>query len=382
MTKRLVIITEIISPYRIPLFNVLAQRPGLDLHVIFLAETDPVLRQWNVHKQDIRFKYEVLSSWRMRFGGFNVLMNRGLSRAVNDGGTGAILCGGYNYLASWEALIWSRLHKIPFLLWSESNLHELRSDRSSLKLLKSEFLRHCDAFVVPGLSAREYLRSYDVADSSIFTAHNAVDNELFSAGSSQARQNADEIRRELALPGRYFLFVGRFVKEKGVFDLLSAYAKLDARLREQIGLIFVGDGVARRDLERQAQAVSPGVIRFAGFRQQDELSKFYALADVLILPTYTDSWGLVVNEAMACGLPVILSKTAGCAADLVTQDWNGLLVDYSDSESLAAALSRLAEDQALCMEMGERSKQRISGFSPVHWADGVCAAVENFLRTE
>jgi glycosyltransferase involved in cell wall biosynthesis len=294
MTRRLVILTEIISPYRIPLFNALAQDGSVDLHVVFLAETDPNLRQWQVYKEEIKFSYEVLPSWRKR-GRFNVLLNRGVGRALTAAAPDAILCGGYNYLASWQALYWARTRSIPFLLWSESNLQDLRRGFPLVEFLKSEFLHGCTGFVVPGFSAQEYLRAHKIKGNLIFTAPNAVDNALFAAAAAAARRDSSIRRRELGLPSRYFLFVGRLVREKGVFELLSAYAKLDAQIRQQIGLVFVGDGPSRRQLEEQAASISPGAIRFAGFAQREQLATYYALAEMLVLPTYTDTWGLVVN---------------------------------------------------------------------------------------
>ena len=100
MIPKLVILTEIIAPYRIPVFNALAQRPELNLHVIFLSENDPTLRQWRVYKDEIRFQYDVLPSWRRRLGGYNVLLNRGVHAALNRIEPDVLLCGGYNYLAS------------------------------------------------------------------------------------------------------------------------------------------------------------------------------------------------------------------------------------------------------------------------------------------
>ena len=96
MRRRLVILTEIISPYRIPLFNALAQHPEVDLHVIFLAETDPSLRQWQIYKEEIDFSCQVLPSWRKRVGRYNVLLNRDVGRALVEAAPDVILCGGYN----------------------------------------------------------------------------------------------------------------------------------------------------------------------------------------------------------------------------------------------------------------------------------------------
>ena len=335
MKRRVVILTEIISPYRIPLFNALVQVEGIDPYVIFLSETDPALRQWRVYKEEIRFPYCVLPSWRRRVGGYNALLNRGLSRALRSARPDVILCGGYSYVASWQALAWARYHNVPFFLWSESVLQHRRSGHAIVEFLKNQFLRKCDGFVVPGTSAREYLLVQGINPGAIFTAPNAVANEFFGQAAALVRKEADTKRSELSLPERCFLFVGRLVREKGVLDLIAAYAKLDAATRRKVGLVFVGEGKARHELEAQALSISPGVVRFAGFVHREQLAAYYALAEALILPTHTDTWGLVVNEAMACSLPVVVSRVAGCTTDLIREQWNGMLVSAGDVPSPA-----------------------------------------------
>jgi 1,2-diacylglycerol 3-alpha-glucosyltransferase len=376
MKRRLIILTEIISPYRIPLFNALAQHAEMDLHVIFLAETDPDLRQWQIHKEEIQFSFEILPSWRRRVGRYNALLNWGVGVALSKATPDVILCGGYNYVASWQALLWARNRKTPFFLWSESNVQDMRRGHAVVEFLKMEFLKKCSGFVVPGRSALEYLRAHKVDEDAIFTAPNAVDNDFFLAAAASARRDAAKWRRELALPARYFLFVGRLVREKGGFELLSAYAKLDESMRQQIGLVLVGDGACRQQLESQASSITPGEVRFAGFAQRDRLAIYYALSEMLILPTYTDTWGLVVNEAMACGLPVIVSQVAGCAADLVKENWNGLLVTPKDVSSLTSAMRSLADQPDLRASMGANSMQRISVYSPKEWSAGVARMVQ------
>jgi len=382
MTLRLVILTEIISPYRIPLFNALAQSTGVNPHVIFLAETDPNLRQWRVYKEEIGFSHQILPSWRKRLRGYNVLLNRGVARALSAASPDAILCGGYSYIASWQALYWARRHNVPFLLWSESNLQDLRRGHLMVESLKAKFLRKCSAFVVPGRSAREYLQAYKIPEDVIFTAPNAIDNNLFAAEAAVVREDGASFRERLDLPHRYFLFAGRLVREKGVFDLLSAYAKLDSRVRQQIGLLFVGDGASRAQLQEQAASISPGVIRFAGFAHREQLARYYGLAQILVLPTYTDTWGLVVNEGMACGLPVIVSRAAGCASDLVKENWNGLLVPPGDVSSLSSAMTYLANRPDLCVTMGAHSAQHISQYSPRGWANAISGAARATAGTD
>jgi glycosyl transferase family 4 len=183
MTRRVVILTEIISPYRIPVFNALAQTQGIDLHVIFLAETDATMWQWKVYKEDIQFSYEVLAHWRRRLRGYNVLLNRGVTAALVKAKPDVVVLGGYSYLAMWQAQRWARRRKIPVLLWSESNLGDRRKGRRLVEWLKKSFLRSCAGFIVPGRSAKRYLSSFGIPDRVIFTAPNAVDNVFFCGGS-------------------------------------------------------------------------------------------------------------------------------------------------------------------------------------------------------
>jgi glycosyltransferase involved in cell wall biosynthesis len=377
LIPKLVIITEIIAPYRIPVFNALAQRRETDLHVIFLSENDPTLRQWQVYKKEIKFQYDVLPSWRWRLGRYNVLINRGMLSTLNKVRPDAVLCGGYNYLACWEAAYWAKAHRIPLLLWSESTALDVRRSRLLVELMKRRFLSLCRAFVVAGKSSLEYLKQFGIGEDRVFTAPNAVDTLLFAASSEEARRCDRQVRARHRLPARYFLYVGRLLRVKGVFELVEAYAQLKDEIRAGVGLVFVGDGADRPDLMDRASRIAPGTIRFAGFVQRDGLPEFYALADAFIFPTRSDPWGLVVNEAMSCGLPVILTNVAGCAQDLVQDGWNGFVVPPAAPSQLAAAMSRVATDSGWRMEMGSRSRKRIDANSPKAWAEGVVKAVES-----
>ena len=371
---KLVILTEIISPYRIPVFNALAQRPGIDLHVIFLAETDPTLRQWQVAKEQIRFSYQVLPSWRRRFRGRNLLLNWGLKAALEQAAPEAIICGGYNYLASWQCQQWARRRGVRFLGWVESTQRDQRRGHLLIEFLKCRFIGRCNGFLVPGKSSFEYIRTFGVPDGRIFTAPNAVDVDFFAARAEEVRGRAASARQELALPGRYFLYAGRLVPIKGVFDLLEAYKGLPADLRREIGMVFVGDGAARAELQQQAASVSPGAVQFAGFAQREQLAAYYALAEALIFPTHSDPWGLVVNEAMACTLPVVCSSAAGCAEDLVREGWNGYLVSPGDVARLSAVMAELAGHQDQRVGMGQHSRERIRQYSPEACAAGLAEA--------
>jgi glycosyltransferase involved in cell wall biosynthesis len=378
MKSRLALITEIIAPYRVPVFNALALRDDVDLFVIFLAETDLSLRQWLVYKEDIRFAYEVLPSWRRRIAGSNILLNRKMCTMLDRVRPDVVVCGGYNYLASWQALWWANSHRIPFLLWSESNVRDIRSRFAIVEALKKRFLNACNGFVVPGRASLEYVRELGVGDRPIFTAPNAVDVSFFSRTSRRARENAADVRRRKGLPERYFLYVGRLVAQKGVFELLEAYAKLEADMLGTPGLVFVGDGVERRHLEARAQEKARGQVQFFGFAQREDLAEFYGLAEALVLPTYSDPWGLVVNEAMACALPVIVSKAAGCVEDLVEEGLNGFVVPPRDVAALCTAMRALLDSTELRNQMSLQSMEKIKANSPNGWAQGMAQAARAF----
>lgn len=374
MNHRLVVLTELIAPYRIPVFNALAAREGISLHVVFLSKTDASTRRWRVYEDEIRFSYEVLPSWRRRVGKYNLLLNNQVTSALSAAKPEVLICGGYNYLASWQAQDWARRNRVQFFLWSESTAHDRRGQYFPVEWLKKKFLSKCDGFVVSGQSALEYVQQFAAPEQKIFVARNAVDIDLFAARKERIRQTADRLRGKLALPPRYFLFVGRLVRSKGVFDLIEAYRALPSELRGSISLVFAGDGPMRAELEALAREIYPGSVHFPGFVHRDELAGYYALAECLVMPTHTDPWGLVVNEAMACGLPVICTNVAGCAADLIRE--NGILIAPANVVQLADAMLKLATRPDLRQHMAAESAKLIQKYSPEACAAGFAQAAE------
>jgi len=374
MTVRVALLTEIISPYRIPVFNALARQKAIELHVIFLAESDPTQRDWLVYKDEIEFSYEVLPAWRRRWGIWHILLNRGMGPALEHFRPNSILCGGYNHPAFWQALAWAKFHRAHFAAWIESTSQEQRNPSALAQLIKLWFIRNCDSFAVPGQSSFEYVRSMGVPAERIHPAPNAVDIRRFANLARSAREQAALRRKELGLPPRYFLCAGRVILEKGVFHLLEAYTQLQAELRAEVGLVFVGEGTAKAELMRNAAKVNPGTVVFPGFAQRDQLAAFYALAEVLVFPTLSDPWGLVVNEAMACGLPIIATDVAGCTADLVHGHENGYVIPAANVGKLAEAMAAIARNPQLAARMGERSATLIESFSPESCAAGLATA--------
>src|SRR5262249_44337028 len=163
----------------------------------------------------IRFPYEVLRSWRRRFGRYHCLLNWGMRKALKRFTPDVIVCGGYNYVASWITLLWAHRHAIPVLLWVESTARDHRRGYTLVESLKIWFMRRCHGFIVPGKSSFQYLRNYDMNAKAIFTAPNAVDTDFFAQHAEIARNDATRLSKKLSLPRHFFLFVGRLVVEKG-----------------------------------------------------------------------------------------------------------------------------------------------------------------------
>jgi glycosyltransferase involved in cell wall biosynthesis len=372
---RVALLTEIISPYRIPVFNALARQKGIELHVVFLAETDPTQRRWLVYKDEIEFSYEVLPAWRRRWGSLHILLNRGLWPALQRFRPDSILCGGYNHPAFWEALTWAKFHSARFVAWIESTSRDQRNPSAPAAFIKQMFIRNCNAFAVPGKSAFEYVVSMGVPAERIHTAPNAVDNQRFANLARAVREREAQSRAELGLPPRYFVYAGRVTREKGAFQLLEAYTELEPELRSHVGLVLVGEETAKNELMKNAAKIYPGKVIFPGFAQRDQLAAFYALAEVMIFPTLSDTWGLVVNEAMACGLPIIASDVAGCVADLVHDGENGYVIPCANVDKLSEAMAAFVRDPQLASQMGQRSARLIEDFSPECCAAGLATAV-------
>jgi 1,2-diacylglycerol 3-alpha-glucosyltransferase len=216
---------------------------------------------------------------------------------------------------------------------------------------------------VAGSPQRRYFASLGLPMEKIFTGYDAVDNDYFAAKAAEVRSQGPEFRRQYGLPERYFLSLGRFVEKKNLITLIQAYRKfLDSNQSCQTHLVMVGSGEEEPKLRGLCNELKlpvydktalesgnglPGV-HFYGFRQIEENPVFYALADAFILPSLWEEWGLVVNEAMASGLPVVVSETAGCAEDL--------LESFGSVESLPLqTLTQLAQMELL-------AKARINGF--------------------
>lgn len=252
----------------------------------------------------------------------------------------------YSPKQSLAAFLAAKSLGVRTVMMNESHAGTARAKGIST-LIKRGLVSLFDAAFVGGEPHRHYFASLGFSKERIFTGYDAVDNDFFAQRADAVRGEAKEFRQRYGLPERYFLSLGRFVEKKNLTTLIYAYQQfLLASASQHTHLVMVGSGEDEpvlRGLCAQLRLPvydktsvhhsnvgnenAPAGVHFYGFRQIDENPIFYALADAFVLPSLYEEWGLVVNEAMAAGLPVIVSETAGCAEDLLERGFSGASAD-------------------------------------------------------
>jgi glycosyltransferase involved in cell wall biosynthesis len=243
--------------------------------------------------------------------------------------------------------------------------------------LRPQAVRQGDRLSLLGQRNREYLQHYGVPYERMFSVPHFVDNEWFRAGAEMARKQKAEIRKEWgATNGTLIaLFAGKFTPKKRPGDLLESLARL--RLGGQHAIaVFVGAGELEPNLRQNAARLRV-VARFEGFRNQTELPARYASADTLVLPSDGgETWGLVVNEAMACGLPAIVSQAVGCAPDLIEEGRTGFTFPLGDVSALAGRLSQMHNLRREGWDFASHLRRKLAAYTVEAAAQGTLRAAQ------
>jgi glycosyltransferase involved in cell wall biosynthesis len=331
---RILVVSEIPTPYRLPLYALLAERPEIELDVVFCSRDEPD-RPWALERafegMPHRFLNGVAPAVRTRRGTFVYEVNPGAVSLAAKGDHDAVVVGGYSVFAEQVAMGISRLRRIPYLLHSETTLAAPRRRlvRAAKQVVVRPAIRGAAAGLAAGSEAKRYLVHYGLAPERIRIVPNTVDVAAYGRAAEDVRARAAEVRESRGLPERFVLFAGRLVEDKGILDLLQAQSILGD---SSLPLVTAGEG----RLESDVQAAGA---QHVGFLQPESLIELYALAEWTVVPSRREPWGVVVNEALACGSPVIVTDRVGAAADLVVDGVNGRIVPAAAPEALAAALA-------------------------------------------
>jgi glycosyltransferase involved in cell wall biosynthesis len=314
---------------------------------------------------------------------------------------------GWSFRGALVVLQWCLKHRVPAAVMSESTKWD--APRVAWKeAVKRRIAALFSAALVGGTPHKDYMVKLGMPAERVFLGYDAVDNGYFERAAKEVRSQKPEVRRKFGLPEHYFLASARFIEKKNLPRLLEAYAryrnlaakaenrnqKVENKNEFQLSafpisafknvwdLVLLGDGPLKSDLCRLISDLRlQHSVHLPGFKQYDELPAYYGLAGAFIHASTTEQWGLVVNEAMACGLPVLVSNRCGCAADLVQECVNGFTFDPFDVEEMAQAMFQLSACQIVRLsEMGAASARLISGWGLERFAVGLKDAADCALK--
>jgi glycosyltransferase involved in cell wall biosynthesis len=290
-----------------------------------------------------------------------------------------IICG-WNLKCYWQAVWTCRRLSVPVFVRGDS---QLRSPRSKLtqhlkSLVYRRMLRQFDGFLYVGSRNLEYLRYYGVPENRLFFVPHFVDNQWFSARADEAISRRDQQRAIWGVTSQttVALFTGKLIAKKRPHDLLRALACLRGTATEVVA-VFVGSG----DLESSLRATANDLqmaAHFEGFRNQTELPHYYVASDVLVLPSDGgETWGLVVNEAMACGIPAIVSDAVGCSPDMIDEGKTGLTFEMGDVEALAECLIRVSSLIRDNFDFKTNLNKKLETYSIAHATESTLSAIRS-----
>ena len=245
--------------------------------------------------------------------------------------------------------------------------------------LKSVIVRSYDAALVAGTPHRAYVRKLGMDNTAIFEGYDVVDNDFFAAEAVRVRRDPASIERLPGLPAEspYFLAVGRMIARKNFETLLMGYRTYALEVDVPWRLIIVGDGQLRRRLAAYVSEHQLRGVMFAGVQGYADMPAYYGLAGAFVHTAVSDQWALVVNEAMASGLPVIVSTGTGSCQDLVVEEKTGLRFESLDHIALAEAMKRMSLDDDLRRRLGDGATRQISAWSLNRFADSLVAAAKH-----
>ncbi len=389
---RVAMVTTHPIQYQVPWLQKLAARDGIDLQVFFAMIPDAqeqgrefgVSFAWDIPLLQ-GYSYKVLENVARvpsltTFSGCDTPQ---IHREIRKGRFDAVIVNGWVAKTCLQALVACRLSGTPCIVRGEAN--GLRPRARWKHWAHHVLLGQYSAFLSIGGNNRRYYLESGVRADRIFSTPYCVDNERFASA-------ADAWRRE---PGRaglrarfgldadrpVFLFSGKFVEKKRPGDVIDAVRMLAGEGPPGVQVLMVGDGALGAELRERAAGLP---VRFAGFLNQSEITAAYAAADCLVLPSdHGETWGLVVNEGMACGLPALVSDQVGCAADLVTPGRTGDVFACGDVAALAKLMGSRGRDPGMLKQMGIEAHDLVrDGYNFERVVDGVMAALAAVTGTE
>jgi glycosyltransferase involved in cell wall biosynthesis len=373
-------------PYFAPLYRELAGRPEIDLTVYFYSDASACAYADREFGRSVAWDRSLLDGYRWKFcpsaartdisTRFLKPPNWDIVREVASGRFDVLWVHGYAHATTWLAAAAARARGMRVLIRDEQTLLHGRSVHK--RVLKAGALRALysqSSGLYIGEENRRYFAYYGMPAERMYPARYCVDNRYYRDLATALRPRRDEIRFRFGIVSSapVVLFCGKLIEKKQPLMLVEPFARV--RAQQPCSLLIAGDGALGAAAEALVARLAVPDVHFAGFLDQHELPFAYAAADIFVLPSALhETWGLVVNEAMNFGLPIVVSDKVGCAQDLVRDSENGFVVAHESPEELAHAIERLVSDGALREAFGSESLRIIERYSVEACADGVVAA--------
>jgi len=369
--------------YQAPIFRKLAAEPDVDATVFYFWDYgveeryDPQFGQkvkWDIPLID-GYKHEFLKNISLcrtsaRFFGE---INPGVFSRIAGGRFDAVIIFGWQTASHWFAIAAGIITGTPIFLRGENLLsRELKKSifKRALKqvVMRLLFKLASGIFYIHEENKKFYLH-YGVPELKLHPVHYAIDNDMFMAEAKKMKSSRTELKAKLGIKEkqRVILFSGKIVSGKRPLDLIFAYEKLIGRDSQKgaakPALVFIGNGPEKSELEGYVARKQLRDMYFVGFKNQTEIGACYAIGDVFVLPSGGETWGLVVNEAMCFGLPIIVSDQVACGAELVIPGENGFVFPVWDIDALVDYLDVVLSNRNVAVRMGRKSKEIVSTWS-------------------
>ena len=360
------------TQYHAPWFRALAQRPEISIHVFYGFQPSPDLQGKDF---GVRFEWDapLLEGYSNSFlenvaapgWGFRSLDTPGVRDVVARREYDCWVINGWSTKSEWQAIRACWKFGVPMLIRGDSTLLDRRpvTTRIAKRLLLGRWIPRFRRYLTVGKLNAEYYEHYGADPSRFVPVLHFVDNDWFAREAAAARESRSRIRESMGIPDDavVFLFAGKLMDKKQPAAAVKAMKHLGAGARAH--LLVVGDGALRAECESIArEAALP--VTFAGFYNQSRMPEAYAISDVLVLPSaYDETWGLVVNEAMASGLAAIVSDKVGCAPDLVAPGQTGAVFPAGNVPALAKVMERYLSEPSRSAIEGQNAARRIQRYS-------------------
>ncbi len=363
---RVTVVSPEPTPYRSPLLDLVAARPEVDLTVIYAART-VAGRTWSVEPHHTsRFLRGVAVPGLERVFHHDYPVTPGIFGALRHARPDVVVVSGWSTFASQAAIAWCRARGVPYLLLVES--HDIGPRSSWRRVVKGtvvpRVVRNAAGALVLGTASRNSLVARGAPPARVRVFANTIDVPAWEERVQRLAGRRNGLRADFGAQEEdvIVLSVARLGPEKGIDMLVRAVGETgDPRLL----LVLAGEGPERAAVDRLARELDVR-LHLTGDLPPDRIADAYAAADVFALLSSRETWGVVVNEAAASGLPLVLSDRVGAAYDLLRDGENGFLVPAGDVTATAVALARLAADPALRHQAGERSRGLVRdwGYEP------------------